>query len=184
MRLHPDTRDRSNKSYSPLLASPSRLLDCAFWSLPLLFVLLHLFPPLPDVTKRRKSVNMCISANNSWKPQKAHSKTESRPTSVDQQHKDRSTRTRPQAAGNNKKHTTRTGAVETKQHSAPNSPECNRMKRTRLHPDTRETSNNSTAPTATPEAPGKPRRLKCYLAPSPCLFVTLSTESNFTIYVL
>ena len=42
-----------------------------------------------------------------------------------------------------------TGAVETKHHTAPNSPECNRTKIMRLYPDTRERSNKSAAPTAT-----------------------------------
>ena len=73
----------------------------------------------------------------------------SRPTSVDQQRKNRSTQTMPQAASNHKNHPTRTGAAGTKQHTAPNSPECNRIKIMRLHPDTRERSNKSTAPTAT-----------------------------------
>ena len=35
-----------------------------------------------SVTKRRNTGDRCNSANNSRKPQKAHSKTESRPTSV------------------------------------------------------------------------------------------------------
>ena len=50
------------------------------------------------------------------------------------------------------------GEAETNKatHTAPNSPECNRIKSMRLHPDTRERSNRSTAPTATTEAPGKP----------------------------
>ena len=39
------------------------------------------------VTKRRNSGNRCNGASNSRKPQKAHSKTESRPTSADQQHR-------------------------------------------------------------------------------------------------
>ena len=48
---------------------------------------------------------------------------------------------------------------------APNSSECNQIKSTRLHPDNRERRNKSAAPTATPEAPGKPRRPKHYLVP-------------------
>ena len=36
---------------------------------------------------RRNSGNRCYSASNSRKPKKAHSKTESRPTSADQQHR-------------------------------------------------------------------------------------------------
>ena len=50
-------------------------------------------------------------------PKRAHSKTESRPTRADQQHKNGSIRTRPQTAGDDKKHSTRTGAAETKQHT-------------------------------------------------------------------
>ena len=38
-------------------------------------------------TKRHNGGNRCNSASNSGKPQKAHSKTESRTTSEDQQHK-------------------------------------------------------------------------------------------------
>ena len=70
------------------------------------------------------------SANNSRRPQKAHSKTESRSTSADQQHNNESARTRPQAAGDDKKNLTRTGATETNKatHTAPNSPECNQKK--------------------------------------------------------
>ena len=71
------------------------------------------------VTKRNNSENRCISANNSRKPQKAHSKTESQPTSADQQHNNRSTRTRPQAASNGKKHPKRIRVAETNQHTAP-----------------------------------------------------------------
>ena len=63
---------------------------------------------------------------------------------------------RPKAAGNGRKHTMRTGAAETKQHTAPNSPKRNLTNSVRLHPDTRERSIKSTAPTATAEAPGKP----------------------------
>ena len=69
------------------------------------------------VTKRRNSGKRCNSANDSRTPQKAHSKTDSRPTSADQQRKNRSTQTRPKAASNDKKHPTRTGAAETKQHT-------------------------------------------------------------------
>ena len=72
-------------------------------------------------TKRRNRGNRCNSANNSRKPQKAHSKTESRPTSADRQHRNGSTRTSPQTAGDDKKHPTRTGAAETNKatHTAP-----------------------------------------------------------------
>ena len=82
------------------------------------------------VTKRRNRENRCNSANKSRKPQKAHSKTQSRPTSADQQHKNGSTRTRPQTAGDDKKHPTRTGATETNKatHTAPNSPDCDQIK--------------------------------------------------------
>ena len=84
---------------------------------------------LAFVTKIRYRGNRCHSANKSRKPQKAHSKTESRPTSADQQPKNGSTRTRPQTAGDGKKHPTRTGAAVTKKaaHTAPNSPERNQI---------------------------------------------------------
>ena len=108
------------------------------------------------VTKRSNSGNWCNSSNNSRKPQKAHSKTESRPTSAEQQQKNEGTRIRPPVAGNGKKDPTRTGAAETKQHTAPNSHECSRIKRMILHPHTRERSNKRRALTATTEAPGKP----------------------------
>ena len=65
-----------------------------------------------------------------------------------QQCKNRSTQTRPQAAGDGKKHPMRTGAPETKQHTASNCPECNRIRSIRLHPDTRERSSKSTAPSS------------------------------------
>ena len=79
---------------------------------------------------QRDAGNRCNSANNSRKPQKALSKTESRPTSADQQHKNGSTRTRPQTAGDDKKHPMRTGAAETNKatNTAPNSLECNHIK--------------------------------------------------------
>ena len=57
-----------------------------------------------------------------------------------------STRTRAQAAGNGKKHPTRTGEAERKQHTAPNSAECNRIKSMRLHPETRERSKRALRP--------------------------------------
>ena len=68
------------------------------------------------VTKRRNSGKRCNSANNGRKPQKAHSKTESQPTSADQQRKNRGTQTRPQAASHDKKHRMRTEAAGTEQH--------------------------------------------------------------------
>ena len=86
---------------------------------------------LAFVTKIRYRGNRCHSANKSRKPQKAHSKTESRPTGADQQHKNGSTRrTRPQTAGDDKKHPTRGGAAEANNatHTAPHSPECNQIK--------------------------------------------------------
>ena len=43
------------------------------------------------VTKRHNIVNRFKTANSSRKSQQAHSKTESRPTSADQQHKNGST---------------------------------------------------------------------------------------------
>ena len=117
------------------------------------------------VTKRCNSGNRCNSTNNNRRPQKAHSKTESRPTSADQQHKNGSTQTRPQTDGDDKKHSTRTGAEETKQHTRhPTALSAN--KSMRLHPDTRERFKRSTAPTATTEAPGKSPAPKRYLAPS------------------
>ena len=69
------------------------------------------------VTKRRNRGNRCSSAKNSRKSLNAHPKTQSRPTSADQQHKNGSTRTRPQTAGDDNKHPTRMGAAETKQHT-------------------------------------------------------------------
>ena len=41
----------------------------------------------PVVTKRRNSGKRCNSTSNSGKPQKAHSETESQPTSAEQQHR-------------------------------------------------------------------------------------------------
>ena len=55
-----------------------------------------------------------------------------------------STLARPQAASNGRKHPACTGAAETKQHTAPNSPKCNLTNSMRLHPYTRERSNTST----------------------------------------
>ena len=59
----------------------------------------------------------CNSANNGRKPQKAHSKTETQPTSADQRCKNRSTQTRPRAASRDKKHRMRTEAAGTEQHT-------------------------------------------------------------------
>ena len=80
----------------------------------------------------------------------------------------RSTLARPKAAGNNRKHPMHTGAVETTQHTATNSPKCNTTISMRLHPDTRERSNQGSAPTTTREAPGKPQRPKGNTAHSLC----------------
>ena len=57
-----------------------------------------------------------------------------------------STRTRPQAAISGKKHPTRTGVAEIKQHTAPNSPECDRKRSIRRRPDTRERSKRALRP--------------------------------------
>ena len=91
------------------------ILKCAFWGFLSLFALLRLFP-LFRLFVTHNSGNRCNSAKNGRKPQKAHSRTESQPTSADQQHKNGSTRTRSQTAGDDKKHSTRTGLGETKQH--------------------------------------------------------------------
>ena len=61
----------------------------------------------------------------------------------------------------------RTGAAETKQHTAPNSPKCNQTKSMRLYPDTRKRSNKSIAPTGTTEALGKPPAPETLPGPEP-----------------
>ena len=67
------------------------------------------------VTKRRTGGNTCSTTNSSGKPQKTLSKTDSRPTNADQQHRRKSTLGKPKAAGDGRNHQTRTGAEETKQ---------------------------------------------------------------------
>ena len=107
------------------------------------------------VSKRRNGGNRCSSTNNSGKPQKctlqdgepAH---ERGPTT-----RNGSTLGTPKTAGSGRKHPTHTGAAEIKQHTVPNSPRRNLTNGMRLHPETRERSNKSTAPTATMEARGK-----------------------------
>ena len=100
------------------------VLECAFRGFLPLFVLLHLLPLFRlFVTKRCNRGNRCNSANNSRKPQKAHSKTESQPTSADQQHKNRRTRTRTQAAGDGNTHRAWGRRIQTT-HTVSNRPEC------------------------------------------------------------
>ena len=87
------------------------------------------FPAL--VTKRRRnSGDRCNSGSNSRKPQKAHSKTDSRPTGSDQH------RTEAHEPGLKQPATARSTqhAPETQHHTAPNSPKCNRKKSMRPHP--------------------------------------------------
>ena len=92
---------------------------------------------------------MCNSASNGRKPQKAHSKTESRPTSADQQHRTAAHEQgpkKPATARSTQRALERTGAAEMQQHTAPNSPERNRIKSMRLRPDTRERSRRAQRP--------------------------------------
>ena len=79
---------------------------------------------------------------------------ESQPTSADQRCKNRSAKTRPQAASHDKKHRMRTEAAGTEQHTQ-HQTALSATKSMRPLPDTRDRSNKSTAPTATTEAPCK-----------------------------
>ena len=118
------------------------------------------------VTKRLNRGNRCNSANNSRKPQKAHSKTESRSTSADQQHKNGSTRTRPQKAGGDKKHPTRgVGGNKRTTHTAPNSPECNHIKACDYTLTPGKDAIGAQRPQPQRRRRANSRRPKCYLAP-------------------
>ena len=88
----------------PIHAQPLRLLEAPKWC-------------CTKLQRDEKTGKRCNSANNGRKPQKAHSKMESQPTSADQQCKNRSTQTRPQAASHDKKHRMRTEAARTEQHT-------------------------------------------------------------------
>ena len=131
------------------------------------------------VTQRRNGGSMCGYTNNMWRATPNGTlKTESRPTRTSQNHE---TEARQQGP---KQPATAGSAPCTPEwcnHTAPNSPKCNAASSMRLHPDTRGKSNQGTAPAATTEAPGKPRRLKGNMTPShrqPRCHISNTTEKT------
>ena len=72
---------------------------------------------------------------------------------------------RPQAASNGTKHPTRTGAAETNQHTAPNIPDCNRIKSRDYTLTPGKEATRAQPPQPQRRLLAYPWRPKCYLAP-------------------
>ena len=115
------------------------VLECAFWGFLLSFALLHLFPLLHlFVTLCYNGGNRCNSANNSIKPQKAHSKTQSRPTSADQQHRKEAHEQGPELPATARSRQCAPGRRKQNNSQLPTALSATEQKSMRLYPDTRE----------------------------------------------